>query len=99
MHLTTKNDMASKVQLTVFALLAELERDILSSRTRMGVQRAREAGKVLGKPKHCRHSKLDSKTEEIQSLLEKNVSKSSIAKILDVTPQAMHYFIKTRKLC
>ncbi|SIN96836.1 recombinase family protein [Halodesulfovibrio marinisediminis] len=99
MHLTSENNMTSKIQIGLFALMSELERDLLSERTKVGVQRARESGKVLGKPRNCRHSKLDSEIEKIQSLLEKNVSKSSIAKMLDVTPQAMHYFIKTRKLC
>jgi hypothetical protein len=43
-------------------------------------------------------SKLDGKEEEIRMLLEKEVSKRSIAKIVSVSPTALRHFIRTRKL-
>jgi hypothetical protein len=43
-------------------------------------------------------SKLDGKEGEIRKLLEKEVSKASIAKILDVTPSTLHSFIHSRRL-
>jgi IS30 family transposase len=47
---------------------------------------------VLGK------SRLDGKEEEIRLLLQKQVSKASIAKIVGVTRPTIHRFIKTRRL-
>jgi IS30 family transposase len=47
---------------------------------------------VLGK------SRLDGKEEEIRLLLQKQVSKASIAKIVGVTPPTIYRFIKTSRL-
>lgn len=42
---------ASRLQLTVLAAAAEYERELLRERTREGLQRARAAGKKLGRPR------------------------------------------------
>ena len=46
---------------TIFSLLAELERDLISERTKLGLARARASGKKLGRPKGQGKSKLDGK--------------------------------------
>ena len=43
-------------------------------------------------------SKLTGKEQEIRTLLQKHVSKASIARIVEVSPTTLHHFIKTRKL-
>ena len=43
-------------------------------------------------------SKLDGKEEDIRMLLGKEVSKASIAKILNVSRSALYHFIETRKI-
>ena len=43
-------------------------------------------------------SKLGGKEEDIRMLLGKEVSKASIAKILDVSRSALYHFIETRKI-
>jgi hypothetical protein len=43
-------------------------------------------------------SKLDGKKEEIKQLLQKKVSKASIARIVDVSPMTLDHFIRTRQL-
>jgi hypothetical protein len=43
-------------------------------------------------------SRLDGKEEEIRVLLQKQVSKASIAKIVGVTRRTIYRFIKTRRL-
>lgn len=92
------NDMQTKVMITMFSLFAEIERDLISERTKNGIARARAEGKLIGRPRGNGKSKLNDKQDEIIGLLQKDVSKASIAKILDVTPQALNHFIKTRKL-
>jgi DNA invertase Pin-like site-specific DNA recombinase len=42
--------MTQKVMLTMFGLFAELERDLISERTKNGLARAKAEGKVLGNP-------------------------------------------------
>ena len=46
-----KRDIQTKVMTTLFALFAEVERDLISERTREGLARARASGRKLGRPK------------------------------------------------
>lgn len=99
-HLDGKQDIQSKVMVTMFGLFAEIERDLISERTCEGLAAARAKGRVLGRPKGSHGvSRLDGKEDEIQMLLAKKVSKASIAKILDVSRSALLYFISSRELC
>ena len=83
----------------MFGLFAEIERDLISERTREGLVAARAKGKVLGRPKGSHgSSKLDGKEDEIMMLLTKKVSKASIAKILGVSRSTLLYFIRSREL-
>ncbi len=92
-------DMVSKVILTVFSLLAELERDLISERTKIALSRAKADGKKLGRPKGAGKSKLDGKEAEIQELLKKGVTRANIAKILGVAWGTMDNFIKRKIDC
>ena len=94
-----KQNMQTKVMVTLFALFAEIERDLISERTKEGLAKARASGKQLGRPKGSfGYSKLDGREEEIRSFLSKGVSKSSIAKITGVSRTTIFHFIKTRQL-
>jgi DNA invertase Pin-like site-specific DNA recombinase len=94
-----KQDLQTKVMIALFGLFAEVERDLISERTREGLAAARAKGRLLGRPKgSLGTSKLNGKEEEIRLLLEKEVSKRSIAKIMDVSTTNLRHFIRTRKL-
>lgn len=94
-----KRNMQAKVMLTMFSLFAEIERDLISERTKEGLARAKAQGKVLGRPKgKLGKSRLDGKEAEIKVLLGKGVTKANIAKIYDVTWPTIQNFIRTRKL-
>jgi len=94
-----KKDMQTKVMITMFSLFAEIERDLISERTKEGLARAKAQGKVLGRPKgKLGKSKLDGKEDEIKVLLDKCVTKANIAKIYDVSWPTIQNFIRTRKL-
>ena len=94
-----KQSMQTKVMITMFGLFAEIERDLISERTKEGLAKARASGKTLGRPKGTLgHSKLSGREEEIKDFLRKGVSKSSIAKITGVSRTALYHFIETRKL-
>lgn len=94
-----ERDLASKVMVSTFALMAELERDLLSARTKAGLARARAEGKRLGRPKGALGaSRLDGREAEIRGFLAKGVSKASLARILDVSPPTLDRFIRSRRI-
>ena len=91
--------MQNKIMVALFGLFAEIERDLISERTKQGLQAARAKGKLLGRPKGAvGKSKLDGREEEIKKLLQLTVSKTAIAKIAGVSRPALMNFIKSRKL-
>ena len=53
LHLDPNNqhDITDKVLLTIFSVVAELERDFISERTKVGLRARKEMGIKLGKPK------------------------------------------------
>src|SRR5947199_3153483 len=80
------NTISSKVLAFAFSLSAEIERSMISSRTKEALARKKSEGKRLGRPKgsYARETKLTGKEEMIQELLEKRVSCAAVARILGV---------------
>jgi DNA invertase Pin-like site-specific DNA recombinase len=94
-----EQDIQTKVMVAMFGLFAEIERDLISQRTKQGLAAAREKGKLLGRPKgSLGKSKLDGKEEEIQNFLAKGVSMASLARIMDVSRSTLYSFIRNRRL-
>ena len=50
MTINGKQDIAGKTIMTIFSLMAELERDLISERTKNGLARVKASGKKLGNP-------------------------------------------------
>ena len=83
----------------LFALFAEVERDLISERTREGLAKARASGRKLGRPKGSLGvSRLDGREDEIRHFLELGVSKTAIAKITGVSRTTLYSFMTTRGL-
>lgn len=97
-HLCGQQDLQSKVMITMFALFAELERDLLSRRTREGMAAAQAKGTQVGRPKGSRKSRMDGKEEEIKTLLQKGISKTAIAKLMEIPRTTLASFISSRNL-
>ena len=94
-----KKDMQTKVMVTMFTLFAEIERDLISERTKQGLAAARAKGKLLGRPKgSLGKSKLDGKEQLIKDELKYKVAKSAIARKLEVSRTSLVNFIATRGL-
>jgi DNA invertase Pin-like site-specific DNA recombinase len=92
-------NLQTKAMIALFGLFAEVERDLIAERTKEGLVAAKARGQRLGRPHGAfSKSKLDNKAGDIRSLLQKRVSKASIARIMDVSPTTLHHFIRTRKL-
>jgi len=92
-------NIQSKVLAFAFGLAAELERDLISSRTKESLGRLKAEGVVLGRPKGAiGKSKLDGKEKDISDFLCKKVSVTSICRIFDVTPPTFYNFCRSRNI-
>ena len=70
----------SKVMAMVFAMVAEIERDLISKRTKEALQSKKANGVKLGRPKGPGKSKLDQYKPEIEALIKNGTTKRFIAK-------------------
>ncbi len=78
-----QHDMNSKIIVTLFSLFAELERDLVSVRTKEALAAKKAQGIKLGKPKGTiQKSKFDKKRDRIEELLGLGLSVRKIAKLL-----------------
>ena len=90
------DDIQSKVLAFAFGLSAEIERNLISQRTKEALARKRADGVVLGRPEGAKnsHYKLDSKEGEIRRLLAKRWSLSAIARKLGVSKNTLKRWIE-----
>ena len=72
--------MESKIVLMMFAMIAEIERDLIRERTKEGLRARKAAGVKLGRPKGPGKSKLDKHHAEILALLKNGSTKTLVAK-------------------
>jgi DNA invertase Pin-like site-specific DNA recombinase len=79
------NSIQSKVMAMVFSMAAEIERDLISKRTREALQSKKLAGIQLGRPKGPGKSKLDVHKIEIEALLNNGSTQKFIANRYHVT--------------
>lgn len=91
-HLGT--DIQSKVLAFSFSLASEIERQLISQRTKESLKRLKNEGKHLGRPYGTTYRKLKKKHNKIVELLNKNVSKSQIAKLMGCTWTTLHRYIQ-----
>ena len=93
-------DIQSKVLAFAFGLSAEIERNLISQRTKEALARIKADGKHLGRPHgfNSMKRKPDGKSKLLINLLEKNVPKSQIAKILGINRSLIYTFLKVHNL-
>lgn len=94
-----KMDANAKTVITIFGLMAELERDMISERTKMGLAARKAAGIKLGKPRGTiQSSKLDGKRETIVELLKHRVAVAAIARMIGTSRSNLINYLKTRPI-
>lgn len=93
-------DIQSKVLAFAFGLSAEIERNLISQRTKEALMRVRAEGKTLGRPLGRQNSfvKLSGKESKVKELLDQKISKSAMARILGVHRITVAKFINERVL-
>jgi DNA invertase Pin-like site-specific DNA recombinase len=92
------DNIQSKILAFAFGLSAEIERDLVSQRTKEALARRRSEGVILGRPYGRKSSqvKLSGHEKEIQALLDKRTSKSAIGRIFGVNRMTVDSFMRER---
>lgn len=91
------DDIQSKVLAFAFGLSAEIERNLISQRTKEALSRLKSEGKKLGRPEGSKNKchKLEGMESEIEELLHRGITKSQIAKDLKVSRSTLYVFLNT----
>ena len=89
------NDIQSKVMAFAFGLSAEIERNLISQRTKASLESVRATGKRLGRPfsAQSKKLKLSCNTKKIKYWLDTGMTKYRIAKMMSVSPATVSNFI------
>lgn len=92
------DNIQSKIMAFAFGLSAEIERDLISQRTKEALLRLKKQGKKLGREPGSKNKKrkLDGKVELINDLLLQNTPKTQIAKRLKVSSPTLYAFISSQ---
>lgn len=90
------NDIQSKVMAFAFGLSAEIERNLISQRTKASLESIKASGKRIGRPfaAQSKKLKLTRNTKKVQYWLETGMTKYRIAKMMSVSPATVSNFIK-----
>ena len=90
------SDINSKVLAFAFGLSAEIERNLISQRTKEALARKKAEGIVLGRPKGSKsvRTKLSPYERKVRELLEQNVSHSAIGRMLGVHRLTVSAYVK-----
>lgn len=89
------NDINSKVLAFAFGLSAEIERNLISQRTKEALARKKAEGIILGRPlgRKSSKTKLTEHRQKILELREKNISYKEIGRMLSVHRTTVSTFI------
>ena len=88
-------DLPSKVLAFAFGLVAEIERDLISQRTKEALARKKAEGVVLGRPKGSKSTtnKLSGHEEEIKAMLKASMPKCRMAQKLKVHRNTLYKYL------
>ncbi len=87
-------DIQSKVLAFAFSLASEIERQLISERTKVSLQRLKDEGRHLGRPYGSSYQKLEKQHELLKNMWEKGASKAEIARRLDCSWLTVHRYIQ-----
>lgn len=89
-------DIQSKVLAFAFGLAAEIERNLISQRTKEALARIKASGRKLGRDFGSRNKKhiLDGKEKEILGLINKGIPKTKIAKLMGCSTYSIYELLK-----
>ena len=88
------NSIQSKIVAMAFSMAAEIERDLISQRTREALAAKKKAGIKLGRPRGTGKSKLDQYRPEIEALLANGSTQKFIAQRYSTTEANLSRWMK-----
>lgn len=88
------NSIQSKIVAMAFAMASEIERDLISQRTKEALAARKRAGLPLGRPKGTGKSKLDAHRPEIEALLANGSTQKFIAKRYGTTEANLSRWVR-----
>lgn len=90
------NDIQSQVLAFAFGLSAQIERDLISMRTKEGLARRKAEGVILGRPKGSKSNsvKLSGMESKVKGYLDAGLSFSAIGRLLGVHRLTVSTFVK-----
>jgi len=91
------DSIQSKIVAMAFSMAAEIERDLISQRTKEALAARKKAGITLGRPKGIGKSKLDRFCPEIEALLANGSKQSFIAKRYATTESNLSRWLKKQR--
>lgn len=92
------DSMQSKIVATVLGLVAEIERDFISARTKEALAKRKAEGVKLGRPAgSAKKLRLDPVAGKIDEYLKLGIDKRAIAKLLDVSPGTLYNWLSVRR--
>ena len=86
-------DIQRKLLAVVFSLVAEMERQMISQRTKECLKRLKDEGKHLGRPYGFTYRKLHKKHNKIKELLDRQLPKAQIEKLMGCSWATLHRYI------
>jgi len=94
------SDISSKVLAFAFGLSAEIERNLISQRTKEALARKKAEGVILGRPlgRKSSKTKLTGLEKKIQELINSKVSYSAIGRVLKVHRLTVSTFVKNNNI-
>jgi DNA invertase Pin-like site-specific DNA recombinase len=88
----------SKIIAMAFSMAAEIERDLISQRTKEALAARKKQGVKLGRPKGTGKSKLDVYKPEIEALLKNGATQKFIAQRYEATAATVSRWVKKQGL-
>jgi DNA invertase Pin-like site-specific DNA recombinase len=95
---TLNGTIEAKIFVTMMALFSEIERDLISARTKEALKARKASGVKLGRPKGPGKSKLDQFRPEIEALLKNGTTQRFIAKRYGCSETNLNNWLRKNKI-
>ncbi len=96
-QMVMNGSMQSTITATILGLVAHIEREFISSRTKEALQKKKSEGATLGRPRgQAKSLKLDKVKDEILGYIHKGINKRAISKLIECSPSTLYKWLKRR---